>query len=78
MRPSKDSWECRFDCILEVLSNIESSYASIRGSLRVQIVFFYKSDIESSYVSIRRRPGLHHLCVFSSSSFVATLSPLGN
>ena len=63
MCPSEDSWECRTDTVLKVLSNIESSHASIRGLLIVQIVLLLLmlSNIESSYASIRGLLGVHFL-----------------
>ena len=66
MCPSEDSWECRTDSVLEVLSNIESSHASIRGLLIVQIVLFLRvlSNIESSYASIRGLVGVHFFTGF--------------
>ena len=63
MCPSEDSWECRTDTVLKVLSNIESSHASIRGLLIVQIVLLLLmlSNIESCYASIRGLLGVHFL-----------------
>ncbi len=62
LRPSEDSWECGIDWVLEVLSNIESSYASIPGLLRVQIVLFFAGD-EQHWVI---------LCVHPSTAGSAT------